>query len=234
LEHLKKAYKVDLSYCTNINDEGLENLVNAHIINLTYCENITNDGLKYLSNVRKINLTNCKKITDEGLVYLKNVHEINLSMCNLITNIGIINLKNVQIIILLFCNQITEDIYMHLKNVNTIVFSNQKFIVTSPYLELIQNILFTWYDKNLYSIKPIKESFLVVSKLSSCNSYETEKYIKYVNMDVKIDSLYGKISNGKKLYFKCNHIIKLNKFFNTSNIKTFNLDCDIEIYKCNI
>ena len=93
---MKGVHTINLSYCNNITDQGLQYLKGVHTINLSYCNKITDQGLQYLADksalisgklkgVHTINLSHCN-ITDQGLQYLKGVHKIDLYMCHKITN----------------------------------------------------------------------------------------------------------------------------------------------------
>ena len=63
---------INLTWCDEITDNGLQYLVNCTNINLFDCRNITDNGLQYLANCTTINLAYCRNITDNGLQYLAN------------------------------------------------------------------------------------------------------------------------------------------------------------------
>ena len=94
--------KINLSYCTNITNEGLKIISNTkyninNSINLALCRNITDRGLKYLSNFRYIDLHGCNNITERGLLYLINCVRINLKNCKGISKSFSLENKNLKI-----------------------------------------------------------------------------------------------------------------------------------------
>lgn len=91
---------LDLSFCKNITDNGLQFVDSIKNINLMNCNQITDNGIKLLTNIENINLVDCSKITDESLKYLEKAKKVYICGCKFITNDGIKYLKMVENIFL--------------------------------------------------------------------------------------------------------------------------------------
>jgi hypothetical protein len=93
--------KLNLAYCSKINDGGLEmiskSLQRLESLNLNACVHITDIGIYYLCqgkyHLKHLELNGCNKITDKGIKVLAKLFPLlevlSLRSCDLITDIGI-------------------------------------------------------------------------------------------------------------------------------------------------
>lgn len=126
IEKLTLLKKLNLSFCKNITNKGLQFISNLRLneLNISQC-NLSENCLKYLSkmtSLRLLYLNRIGKITNKGLKYLSNLTSLlnlELNDCSRVTNYGlrfIKNLKNLQTLTLDNCKKITNDGLKHISN----------------------------------------------------------------------------------------------------------------------
>ena len=122
LKDLDNLYKLDLTSCNNITDEGIKYLGDRNInwLILGCSIKITDKGIKLLVNLHTLQICGCDNITDEGIQCLVNLHTLQLVYCDTITDKGIKCLYKLDTLRLNSCNKITDKGIKFLVNLHSL------------------------------------------------------------------------------------------------------------------